>query len=429
LEIMQIIKRFKHIAVAIGIILIGLAILGLLRVTAPSVVVKPVVEKVWPVATKVLQVASLRPEIQLYGTVVAGSQAELRPLVSGRIVEVGKNYFEGAIVIKGQLLAKIDPFDYLVKVEDSTAALSEVLTRIDEANGEIKFEAKLLKITGAQLAIRKRDLNRRRKLLKQGSSSKKSLDDAEISYNSTATNFAVRQQVILRLRNRLNQQKASAIRARATLRMAKRNLEETTINAPFDGFLANAHISIGQRISTNERIARLIEARRLEVKFRLSEQDFSSLVRSEGISTSVNLPSSELLGKEIKVRWNVGKKFSEYKAIIQRLGAEIDVTSGGVDIYAKLMDIDLMTSLRPGAFVEVLVPSRLYENVAQVPDTAVVQGNIIYLIEEGRVKETTINQVRRGATSILIRGAKLDGKIVITRPFPKISNGLLVESR
>jgi RND family efflux transporter MFP subunit len=316
-----------------------------------------------------------------------------------------------------------------VKVEDSTAALSEVLTRIDEANGEIKFEAKLLKITGAQLAIRKRDLNRRRKLLKQGSSSKKSLDDAEISYNSTATNFAVRQQVILRLRNRLNQQKASAIRARATLRMAKRNLEETTINAPFDGFLANAHISVGQRISTNEPIARLIEARRLEVKFRLSEQDFSSLVRSEGISTSVNLPSSELLGKEIKVRWNVGKKFSEYKAIIQRLGAEIDVTSGGVDIYAKLMDIDLMTSLRPGAFVEVLVPSRLYENVAQVPDTAVVQGNIIYLIEEGRVKEITINQVRRGATSILIRGAKLDGKIVITRPFPKISNGLLVESR
>ena len=64
-----------------------------------------------------------------------------------------------------------------------------------------------------------------------------------------------------------------------------------------------------------------------------------------------------------------------------------------------------------------------------MPDTAVVRENIIYLIENGRVKETTIKQVRRGEDHILIRGAELDGKIVITRPFPKISDGLLVESK
>jgi hypothetical protein len=37
--------------------------------------------------------------------------------------------------------------------------------------------------------------------------------------------------------------------------------------------------------------------------------------------------------------------------------------------------------------------------------------------------------VRRGKDYILIRGAELDEKMVITRPFPKISNGLLVESK
>lgn len=422
-------KRFKHISLATVIVILGVTILVLLKLNAPLVVIKPVVEKVWPVSAQIIKVSSFRPEIKVYGTVVAGSQAELRPLVAGRIIEVGTNYFEGSIVKKGQLLAKIDPFDYKIKLEDSKAALSEVLTRIAETEGEIKYETKLLEITRSQLTIRKRDLERRQKLAKRGSTSRKSLDDAEISYNDTAKNVAIRRQVILRLKNRLNQQKASAVRARSVLKLAERNLQETTINAPFDGFLANAGVSAGQRISTNERLARLIEAKRLEVKFRLSERDFSSLLKVEGKATKDNSQSSELMGKKVKVKWNIGNRTLNYMADIQRLGAEIDVTGGGVDVYARLNDIDLTTSLRPGAFVEVIVPSRIYKNVAQVPDTAVVRGNVVYLIEKGRVKEATISQVRRGANYILIRGTELDGKMVITRPFPKIVNGLLVESK
>jgi multidrug efflux system membrane fusion protein len=422
-------KKFKHIGLATGVVILGAAILIVLKLTSPLVATKPVIEKVWPVSTQLIKVSSFRPEIKEYGTVIAGSQADLRPLVSGRIIEVGENYFEGSIVKKGQLLAKIDPFDYEMKLEDSEAALTEVLTRIAEAEGEIKYETKLLKITRSQLAIRKRDLERRRKLAKRGSTSRKSLDDAEIAYNDAAKNFAIRQQVTLRLNNRLNQQKASEVRARSVLKLAERNLQETFITAPFDGFLANANVSVGQRISTNDRLARLIEAKRLEVKFRLSEYEFSSLLGSEGKADKDNAQNSELIGKEVKVKWNIGIKAFTYIADIQRVGAEIDVTGGGVDVYAKLKNIDSTTPLRPGAFVQVIVPSRVYEDVAQVPDTAVVRGNLIYLIENGRVKEAIINQVRRGKDYILIRGAELDGKMVITRPFPKISNGLLVESK
>ena len=303
---MKFIKHFKHIAVAIGVILFGITILVLLRVTAPAVVVNPVVEKVWPVATKVLQVTSLRPQIKEYGTIIAGSQADLRPLVSGRVIEVGQMYFEGSIVKKGQLLARIDPFDYEIKMEDSKAALAEVLARIAETVGEIKYETKLIKINGAQLAIRKRDLERRRKLAKRGSTSRKSLDDAEIAYNDAVKSFAIRQQVALRLNNRLNQQKASEVRARSVLKLAVRNIEETTIKAPFDGFLANANVSAGQRISTNDRLARLIETKRLEVKFRLSEREFSSLLEFDRNSNNDNPQNPELIGKTIKVIWKIG---------------------------------------------------------------------------------------------------------------------------
>ena len=422
-------KRLTHIVLALSIIALGLFIFVALKLTAPPVVIKPSVEKVWPVSSQLIKVTDFRPKIKEFGTIVAGSQAELRPLVSGRIIEVGKNYYEGSIVKKGQTLIKIDPFDHKIKLEDSEAALSEVLTRVAEIVGEIKYETKLLGIIKSQLSIRKRDLERRRKLVKRGSTSRKSLDDAEISYNDTAKNFAMRQQVILRLKNRLNQHKASARRARSALKQAKRNIQETIVIAPFDGFLANAKVSAGQRIATNERLAKLIEASRLEVKFRLSERDFSSLIKTKLDLVGNDIESSELIGKKIIVKWNIGDQELIYNAKIQRLGAEIDVTGGGVDVYAQLSNIDLSTPLRPGAFVEVIIPSKLYRDVAQVPDTAVVQSNVIYLIDKGRVKQNTIKPVWRGKSFILIRGAGIDGKVIITRPFPKIMNGLSVVSK
>jgi RND family efflux transporter MFP subunit len=231
------------------------------------------------------------------------------------------------------------------------------------------------------------------------------------------------------LRNRLNRQKASGVRARSALKSAKRNVQETTIMAPFDGFLANADVSVGQRVFTNERLARLIETKRLEVKFRLSESKFSNLIKAPQTTSKNNFSNSELIGKEVKIKWNMGNQTFNYKATIQRLGAEIDVKGGGIDVYARLSNIGLNTSLRPGAFVEVIVRSRIFKNVAKIPDTAVVQSNIVYLIEKGRVKEVTIKQVQRGKNYILIRGNGLDGQRVITRPFPKIANGLLVESK
>jgi len=422
-------KKIKHVGMALGIVILGAVILVVLRLTAPLVIAEPAKEKIWPVATQIIKVSSIRPVIREFGTIVAGSQADLRPLVAGRIIEVAPNYFEGSIVRKGQLLVKIDSFDYEVKVEDNKAALNEVLTRIAETEGEIKYETKLLKITGSQLSLRKRNLERRRKLVKKGSASRKSLDDAELTYNDTAKNFAVRQQVILRLRNRLNQQKASSIRAQSALKLAKRNLDETTINTPFDGFLANADVSTGQRVGTNDRLARLIEAKRLEVKFRLSERDFSALIKNNRKIAADNIGSSELIGKGIKVKWNIGNQAIAYKASIQRVGAEIDAAGGGVDVYARLKDIKLTTALRPGAFVDLIIPSRLYENVAQVPDTAVVRRNFIYVIEKGRVKEIRVELVRTGAHSVLIRGSGLHDKMVITRPFPKIASGLRVESK
>ena len=410
------------------IIVVGIGAFVSLKATAPVLAPEVLREKVWPIHTKKLVIENVRPEITEFGTVVAGNQADLRPLVSGRIVEVGANFFEGAIITVGDTLAVIDPFDYKIEVADRAAALTEVITKGAETRAEIGSETQLLAISKSQLNLRKRDFNRRQKLAKQGSTSRKSLDDSEIAFNEASQAVALRQQTILRLENRLEQYEASVIRARSALDLAKRNLSETKLVAPFSGFLANAEVSIGQRVGTSDRIARLIEADRMEVRFRLTERDFSGLLQTTNKIAQSRTTPSELINKKVRVRWRLGNRYLEFSAVIERLGAEIDATSGGIDVYARLFEIGLDTPLRPGAFVEIIVPARMYQNVVRVPDTAIVGERDVYLVENGRLIKQTIDVIRRVNGWVLIRGKSLKGKFIVTRPFPEMAAGIRVEA-
>ena len=124
------------------IIVVGIGAFVSLKATAPVLAPEPSREKVWPIQTKKLVIEDIRPEIMEFGTVVAGNQADLRPLVSGRIIKVGPNYFEGAIIKFGDTLAVIDSFDYKIEVADRAAALTEVITKGAETRAEILSETR-----------------------------------------------------------------------------------------------------------------------------------------------------------------------------------------------------------------------------------------------------------------------------------------------
>ena len=85
-------------------------------------------------------IADVRPDLRLLGEVVAGRSVELRPLVSGRVIEVGENYVEGGTVREGELLVAIDRFEYESDVAEREAQL--VLghfARIDRLSTGIHF--------------------------------------------------------------------------------------------------------------------------------------------------------------------------------------------------------------------------------------------------------------------------------------------------
>ena len=89
--------------------------------------------------------------------------------------------------------------------------------------------------------------------------------------------------------------------------------------------------------------------------------------------------------RPVKVTWHVGDKRLTYAAEIERVGAEIASSTGGVDAYAVIQDDEAASYLRPGAFVWVEVPDRKYVNVLRAPDTALYGNDLVYVVQDQRL--------------------------------------------
>jgi multidrug efflux system membrane fusion protein len=164
-----------------------------------------------------------------------------------------------------------------------------------------------------------------------------------------------------------------------------------------------------------DRVARLIDARRLEVRFHIGNAQFSQLQSGAGFK-----------GRTVQVYWQGRDGATPLKAVIERENSEIDTASGGVDLIARLADLGAGSALRPGAFVRIVMPGRSYENVVRLPEAALHHKDTVYLIEEDRLKPVKVSFIARVDSDVLVRGGLTNGQIVVTSRFPEIGPGVKV---
>ena len=223
--------------------------------TRPEVVRKPVAEKVYFIDTVTASKRTIVPRLVLYGNIVAGREVELRPLVTGRVVRVAGTFSDGGIVRKGDLLVEIDPFDYRIAVTERKTQLSEAQARLTEIQADLKGEKALIRHAQNQIELRQRDLARRKSLLERGAGTAKLLDDSKLALSSQQQKLDERIRRAATLEARLVQQKAVIARAEWALTRAERNLRDTRLVAPFDGFLSDISTEIGKKVGVNDKIA------------------------------------------------------------------------------------------------------------------------------------------------------------------------------
>ena len=200
---------------------------------------------------------------------------------------------------------------------------------------------------------------------------------------------------------------------------ARRDLANTRLLAPFDGYLTGVSAALGKRLGVNDPVVRLLDLARLDIRIHLSDGDYGRLVSApEGLQ-----------GRPVEVIWRAGSRNFPFRAVIQRAGGEVDAASGGVRVYARIDRDAAVVPLRPGAFVEVRIPDRVYRQAARLPETALVGEDTVYAVVAGRLEPRPVTLLARVGNDVVVSGAIADGERIATTRFPEIGPGVKVQVR
>ena len=405
--------RPLKIALPVLVLAGAFAIAGFLTATRERTEARPAVERVWPVETVPARFEDIRPMLRFYGEIAAGREIELRAPAAGAVIRVAEAFADGAAVSAGTELLAVDPFDYEQALAERTAARDEARAQLAETRARLSSERELLAEDDEQVAIGARDLARRESLV-GAAVSERGLDEARMTLSQARSRRLQRQRDIDVLAARIAQGEAAVARLEAALSRAARALEDTVLRAPFDGWIADPSAQLGERLRAGDRVARLIGSAGLEARFHLPDAAFGRSLQ-------------ESLGRAATVLWRLGPRTERFAATVTRIDGEVDPGTGGVAAYARLRadDSAAFAALRPGAFVEVLAPDRLYRRVARLP-AAALHGDRVYAVVDGRLEAREVDAVARDGGTVLVAGALEEGDAVAVTRLTEIGPGLKV---
>ncbi|WP_306119994.1 MULTISPECIES: efflux RND transporter periplasmic adaptor subunit [unclassified Roseitalea] len=409
-------RAIVQAALMLAILAGSYVVMNRLIAAAPERTARPQFEVSLPVAATTVALADQRPTVRLYGEVASARAIDIRPAVSGEVTEVHPDLSAGQSVAQGEVLFAIDPFDLEVALAEARANLAQTEATIAENRARLASERAQRDIAEQQLALARTDLERARQLSENGTLTAKQVEDRELIVSQREQAVSQRVNNIAIEQARLAQQSAVRDRQQLGVQRARRNLEDSRVRAPFSGVVRSSTVEVGRIVAANDVAVALYDDTALDVRFTLTDSQYGRIATD----------TDPLIGRQVDIVWTVGGVDYDYTGTVTRIGADIAADRGGVDVFARLAPSDAPVQLRPGAFVEVAVPDRLYRNAARVPETALYGTDTVYVIADGALhsREVTLGAFD-GADAIISHGL-VDGERVLTTRLSNVEDGLKV---
>ena len=361
------INKIKRVNPIVLLLVGTFFIISLLRATKDEPVMLVIEEKSWPVSVIEAQYDDVNPTLALFGEVITSRRSELRALVGGQVIEVGENFKEGAVVKKGELLLKIDDFEYRNSVIEETA----------------------------KLEVMNRDFERADELFKQGSISEQFRDNALLE--------KTQQELVLS--------------------ESEKDLRDTELFAPFDGVINDVQATLGKQVSTfNDKIGEIIDIKNMEVRFSISKAQYGRLLEDESAIVGRAIEMKWTVGQRDLI-------FDAYISRVG--AEITSNTGGVNIFANIELDNDQETPLRPGAFVRLRMPDKTYKSVISIPETAVYEDEYIYIIKDQRLKKAVIVISGYDQSNVLIQPAEelmiQNGDLIVTNQLREAGEGVKVD--
>ncbi len=376
-----------------GAVLAGACVFALLLlITAPKVESLSPERQLLTVRVMQAKPASMRLIVRSQGTVAPRTESAVVPEVSGRVLWTSPALVSGGFFEEGELLLRIDPLDYEIRVTKTRAALARAEGELDHAR---QTRERLDGLAAREIA------------------SPSQLDD---------------------VRRNLRVAKASLDEAKANLTQARRDLARTEIRAPYSGRVRDERVDVGQFVSVGASIATIYATDYVDIRLPIPDSQLAYL----------DLPlfrSSDALaeGPEVVLHARFAGAEHSWTGRIVRTEGEIDSKSRMVHVVARVEDPyratgDSVTGdavsapLAVGLFVRAEIEGSEVRNVVVVPREALRDGNSILLLDdEDRLRRQPVEVLRVERDRVLVRDVPAGARICVS-PLQVFVDGMRVRA-
>lgn len=312
---------------------------------------------------------------QYTGTVEALQEVPVKAKVSGAVTE--KYVSGGERVTAGQPLYRLDTRTYRSNLASAQA---------DAARAAATYQ-------NAQT-----DLARYEKLIAGGAISRQVYDTQKAA---------------------VSEYKSAVNAAQAQVQIARDNLNDTIVTAPFTGTLSMDDVNVGTYATAGTTpLVTISSSDPLYVQFDMSEAEYLNLVREHG--------GTSALGDSLKLQLSDGSEYGHTGKIVQ-----INPSMNGGQISFKAAFPNPGNLLMPGMFTTVVSDSQVAANSLLVPTQAIIpllDKNMVDVVVGGKVVQKPVNVIGTYGLYSIISSGLNPGDEVIVAGQAKVVSGQAVQA-
>ena len=328
-----------------------------------------------------------RLDVTAFGTVKPARMVLLQPPVSGRLIEVNPKFVPGGLLDGGEAIAKIDPRDYALAVQQAEAALETAQFNLELEQGRVRVAKRDWEILGT-----------------------------EIQNDEAGSRMALREP-------HLSEKQAALRAASSKVEQASLALERTILLAPFNAMVRSESAEVGQMASTGTVLGTLVGTDEYWVEIGLPMDDVARLGLADG---DRKMPSAE-----ISLAIGDGQIVT-YDGYVSGLTGSVD-TAGRLARVLVVVPSPLTQSMSRSvpllmdAYVEVRLAGPELHGVIELPRAAVRSGDQVWTIgADDRLSMSPIDIMDGTVETVLLRMDLEDGHRIITSPITVPTTGMLL---
>ncbi|MCA1626402.1 MAG: efflux RND transporter periplasmic adaptor subunit, partial [Acidobacteria bacterium] len=326
------------------------------------------------------------------GTLAAYDQATVGTKVAGRLQAISVDL--GSPVRRGQLIARIEPTDYQLRVQQAEAGLAQARARVglspegtnDRVNPE---QTGTVRQARALMDEARTSRQRAVTLVEQGVIARAEYEAADAAYKVAQSRY---QDAIEEIRNR----QAIVSQRRSELALARQQLADTAVSASFDGVVQQKRASLGEFLAAGAPVVDIVKVNPLRFRAEVPERDAASVRTGQRLRVSVDGAAHDYAGQITRLSPTI----TEQNRV---LVVEADISNDG--------------ALRPGSFARAEIVTDDASMGVTVPTNAIVTlAGIekVIVVENGKAIEKPVTTGRRAAEwTEIIAGVNTGDEVVI----------------